>query len=124
MPNINVWVNDDRAIQIDELLERNIKGYSDEFIQHDKRERFKPVFLSIKKSALAAELINIGLLVIANAEKEGDGRHKIDMSEYYEDLLYNVLYIRSGMENDGVVNNEAIKRKLNTMFRGSSDSNE
>lgn len=125
MPTISAWINDDKSIQIDELLERNIKGYKDEFIQNEKRERFKAVFLANKKSALATELINIGLLVVANAEKEGDSKHKIDMSEYYEELLHHVLFIRSGMESpDGVVDNDAISRKMNIMFRGSSDSYE
>lgn len=125
MPTISAWINDDKSIQIDELLERNIKGYKDEFIQNEKRERFKAVFLANKKSALATELINIGLLVVANAEKEGDSKHKIDMSEYYEELLHHVLFIRSGMESsDGVVDNDAISRKINIMFRGSSDSYE
>lgn len=123
MPTISAWINDDKSIELDELLERNIKGYTDEFIQDEKRERFKSVFLSNKKSTLVSELLNIGLIVVNNASKEGDGRHKIDMSQYYEELLHHVLFIRSGMESsDGVVDNEQITRKLNVMFRGSVDS--
>jgi len=117
MAKVNTWINDTKMQRLEEILKDNINGYPEEFIHDEKRERLKSVFLSTSMSSLVSELTNIGLLVLESSLKSSE-RHKIDMSEYWEYLLYNVLYIKTALDNDGEPDVEGITKRLNTMFRG------
>ncbi|WP_241576698.1 hypothetical protein [Rosenbergiella collisarenosi] len=120
MPRTGVWFNDTKHEKIEQLLQRNIEGYSEEFLSHEKRERFKTLFQSTTLSSLISELASIGLLVIDNSLKNED-KYKIDMSEYYELLLYSVLFIKSGFVS-GEPDHDEVQARVNRLFRGSSDS--
>lgn len=122
MARTSVWLNDNKRAKVEELLQKNIDGYSDEFLSNEKRERFKSVFLSTTTSSLLSELVSIGLLVIDNAMKT-DNKHKVDMSEYHELLLYTALYIKSGFVN-GEPNHQEVQKRVDMLFRGTSESND
>ncbi len=125
--NISVWISDQGNAELSELLENNKKGYSDEFLTNDRIMRFRQVLMKTTMSGLGGELLLLGLMVLKNNMKDMGGKHKVDMSEYYEQLLYNVAVCRKLLEQateGGQIEHSDIDALMNRMFRGDSEKAE
>lgn len=124
--NVSVWVSGEAKAKLDDLLENNKNGYTDEFLANDRIMRFRSVLTRTTMSGLAGELLLLGLMVLENNMKDATGKHKVDMTAFYEELMFNVMYSRNLLERateSGDVDEykEAIQKKMNRMFRGDSD---
>lgn len=125
--NLNVWVSDESKAKIDEILNNNKKGYSDEFLMNDRISRFRHVLMRTTMSSFCGELLMLGLMVLENNLKDTGGKHKVDMTEYYEQLFFNVALCRKLLEaatDGGDINNEDIEKMVNRMFRGDAEKYE
>jgi hypothetical protein len=122
--NINVWIPAELKSKLEELLKNNKNGYSDEFLANDRITRFRQVLMRNNMSGLCCELINLGLMVLENNMKDTAGKHKVDMTAYYEELFFNVVVCRNLMERateGGDMDKTEIHKLVNRMFRGDSD---
>ena len=74
--------------------------------------------------ACCGELLQLGLMVLENNMKDASGKHKVDMTAYYEELFFNVVVCRNLMERateGGDMDKTEIHKLVNRMFRGDSE---
>ncbi|MCK8417588.1 hypothetical protein [Erwinia amylovora] len=125
--NLNVWISDEAKLKLDELLSNNKNGYQDEFLSNDRITRFRQILMRTTMSGLAGELLLLGLMVLENNMKDSAGKHKVDMTEYYEKVLFDISVCRKLLEaavEVGEINHGDIEKQMNRIFRGSSDKYE
>ena len=124
--NIGVWVPSEVKAKLDELLHNNKNGYSDEYLANDRISRFRTILTSTTMSRLSQELLMLGLMVLENNMKDASGKHKVDMTAFYEELLFNVMFSRNLLERATEAGNldsdkDEIQKRMNRMFRGDTD---
>ncbi|MEN4807325.1 hypothetical protein [Pantoea agglomerans] len=122
--NLTVWVSDEIKTKVDAILKTNKEGYSDEYLASEKISRFRHVLMRNTMSGLCGELLQLGLMVLENNMKDASGKHKVDMTAYYEELFFNVVVCRNLMEKateGGDLDKTEIHKLVNRMFRGDSD---
>jgi len=125
--NLNVWVSDDTKFKLEELLANNKQGYSDEFLANERIQRFRQILMRNTLSGLSGELLMLGLMVLENNMKDASGKHKVDMTEYYEKLMYDVSVCRKLLEQatEGAsLDHSDIEKHMNRMFRGDVNKSE
>ncbi|MCH9408629.1 hypothetical protein MNC86_21895 [Pantoea agglomerans] len=122
--NLTVWVSDEVKSKIEAILKTNKEGYSDEYLASEKISRFRHVLMRNTMSGLCGELLQLGLMVLENNMKDASGKHKVDMTAYYEELFFNVVVCRNLMERateGGDLDKSEIHKLVNRMFRGDSE---
>lgn len=122
--NLTVWVTDEIKSKVEAILKNNKEGYSDEFLASEKISRFRHVLMRNTMSGLCGELLQLGLMVLENNMKDASGKHKVDMTAYYEELFFNVVVCRNLMERateGGDMDKTEIHKLVNRMFRGDSE---
>ncbi|MGC0802437.1 hypothetical protein WKH50_21100 [Pantoea agglomerans] len=122
--NLTVWVSDEIKSKVEAILKTNKEGYSDEYLASEKISRFRHVLMRNTMSGLCGELLQLGLMVLENNMKDASGKHKVDMTAYYEELFFNVVVCRNLMERateGGDLDKSEIHKLVNRMFRGDSE---
>jgi len=127
--NLNVWVSDDTKFKLEELLSNNKQGYSDEFLANERIQRFRQILMRNTLSGLSGELLMLGLMVLENNMRDASGKHKVDMTEYYEKLMYDVSVCRklleaAVVEGEHQIDHSDIQKHMNRMFRGDVNKSE